>query len=75
MWEVVNVGKYTCFRSALLMARRHLANHPRLPPIVRYLGPKPRWPNSTRERLDFVLRSGDRFDFSIDPTWSGNPRP
>jgi hypothetical protein len=79
MWEIVNSGKYHCWRITMRTARARLKATPHLPPLIRYIGSKPKWPCSNAQRLDFYLtldeHGRERPDYSIDPIWSGNPNP
>lgn len=78
MWMIENSpGKFSCFRIVMRVARTRLKANPEMPPLVRYLGIKPPWPNRDGQRTDFYLlppHPGTP-QYNIDPTYYGNPNP
>jgi hypothetical protein len=81
VYEIENLGRYNCMRLTLRAAEQWLREHPDLPPVIRYRGPKPPFPNRNGNRADFILRAADSGhatswrDYSIDVNWWQTPRP
>lgn len=76
MWRILNGPSFSCYRTVCNVAVRRMKQNPEWPPLVQFLGLKPSWPNSDETKLDFYVRPphGAK-DFSVDPTWAGNPKP
>lgn len=75
MWEIVGVGKWACWETVMRIAARRAKLNPEEPPLVRYLGTLPPWPNADPQRSVFYVWANGKRDHAPDPNWHTKPRP